>query len=165
MGQEKLNIPALVSWDEVDNCLREISECKIAKTTIEGEMNITINDAKEKAAALSAPMDKRIKHLSLIVQTFVESVRADMDGKTKALNFGKVGFRQSSSVTVPTSKLPSIIKAMKKYDMEDCIRINESVDKEALEKYPDKDILKIGCSRKVKDTFFLEPDLEKVRKG
>ena len=164
MAKEQLNIPALQSWDEVDNCLREICECEIAMTTITAEMNIAINDAKEKAKGLHDPMQKRVTQLTMLVQSFVESARADIEGKSKVLNFGKVGFRQSSSVSVPTRKLDAIIKNLKEFGMMDCILTKETVNKEALEKYSDDDIAKVGASRKVEDRFFLEADREKVRR-
>jgi len=155
--------PALQSWDEVDRALQEIGECQISISSIEAEMNISINDAKEKAAELAKPMSKRVAVLKAMVQEFAEGAKADIDGKTKVLNFGKVGFRKSSSVTVSTKKLDAILKNLKKFSMEDCISVKETVNKEVLEKYPDKDIAKIGATRKVEDKFFLETDLEKLR--
>ena len=158
------NIPVLQSWDEVDNCLREICECEIAISTITAEMNIAINDAKEKAKNLSDPLKKRADQLAVLIEAYVENARADMDGKTKVLNFGKVGFRQSSSISVPLRKQESIIKNLKEFGMVNCILTKETVNKEALEKYPDDDIAKVGASRKVEDRFFLEADREKIRR-
>ena len=47
--------------------------------------------------------------------------------------------------------------------MSDCIIIKEAVNKEVLEKYPDKDIIKVGATRKVEDKFWLETDKAKVK--
>jgi len=156
--------PALHSWDDVDRALREMGECEIAVSTIQADMNIAITAAKEKATNLAAPMTKRVNALKALIQDFAEGAKGSLEGKSKALTFGKVGFRQSSRVSLPTMKIATIIANLKKFGMGDCIVTKESVSKEALEKYPDKDIVRVGASRKVEDKFFLEPDLEKLRR-
>jgi len=156
--------PTLQSWDDVDRALQEIGKYEIAINAIQIEMNISINDAKEKAANLVEPMNKQMTLLKAMIQEFTEGARADIEGKTKFLNFGKVGFRQSSSITVSAKKLDVILKNLKKFGMEDCIAVKETVNKEALKRYSDIDIAKVGVSRKVEDKFFLETDLEKLRR-
>lgn len=155
--------PALQSWDDVDRCLREIGECEIAMGEVEAEMNIAINDIKEKATRLAKPMQANIAKLEAMVKEFAEDAKADMDAKSKQLNFGRVGFRQSSSVSVPNKKIEAILKSLKKFGMDDCIIVKETVNKEILERYPDKDIAKVGAVRKAEDKFWLEADKEKIR--
>ena len=152
----------LKNWDDVDRCLREICESELAIGEIEAQMNISINEAKEKASELAKPMQDKIKSLTALVQTFAEEEKSEMEGKTKQLNFGRVSFRQSSSITVPTKKLDLILRNLKKFGMDDCIAVKESVDKEALEKYSDLDIARVGASRTVSDKFKLETDKEKL---
>lgn len=155
--------PALASWDDVDKCLREIGECEIALGEVEAEMNIAINEAKEKAAKMGNPIQTNLVKLELMVKEFVEDQKAEMEAKSKQLNFGRVGFRQSTSVSVPTKKLDAVLKSLKKFSMEDCIIIKESINKEILVRYSEKDIAKVGASRKVEDKFWLEADKEKIR--
>ena len=155
--------PALSSWEEVDRCLREIAECEIALGEVEAEMNIGINDLKEKAAKLGKPMQDNIKRLEARIKGFVEDNKADMEGKSRQLNFGKVGFRQSTSVTIPNKKIDAIIKNLKKFGMADCIITKESINKEILVRYPEKEIAKVGASRTVEDRFFLEADKERIK--
>ena len=153
----------LGTWDDVDRCLRDIGECEIAINEVEAMMNITINGAKERAAKLAKPMQTRIKTLTVLVKAFVEDSKSDMGSKSKQLNFGRVGFRQSSSVTVPSKKMEAVLRNLKKFGMEDCISTKEILNKEALEKYSDSDIAKIGASRKVEDKFWLETDKERIK--
>ncbi|MCL2188468.1 MAG: host-nuclease inhibitor Gam family protein [Defluviitaleaceae bacterium] len=159
----KVKLPSLQNWDEVDDCLREICEVGIAISTITADMNIAINDAKEVAKGLSDPLEKRKEQLAATVKSFVEAERANMEGKTKTLNFGKVGFRQSSSVSVPTSKLNSILKNLRDFGMVDCIAVKETVNKEVLEKYTDDEIASVGATRKVEDKYFMEIDVTKIK--
>lgn len=163
MSAKKQTAFALKSWDDVDTALREIAEGEIILNDIEGQMNIAIAAAKEKAKKLANPTQARIKALTALVKAFVEAEKADLDGKSKQLNFGRVGFRQSSSVTVPPAKVDAILNNLKKFNMDDCISTKETVNKEALEKYSDETIAKVGASRKIEDKFWLETDKEKVR--
>lgn len=152
----------LKTWDDVDKCLREIAECELTLGNIETDLNMTINEAKERAAKLAKPLQARVKALTALVKAFAEESKGDMDGKSKQLNFGRVGFRQSSSVNIPVKKIAAIIKNLKEFGMGHCVTVKEFVDKEALEKHSDVDIAKIGASRKVEDKFFLETDKTKV---
>ena len=123
----------LNSWEGADRCLREIAECEIALNGIEAQMNMSINDAKERTAELGKPMKARIKILEVLIKDFAEVAKADMEGKSKQLNFGRIGFRRSSSVVISPKKLDAILNNLKKFDMEDCILTKESINKEVLE--------------------------------
>ena len=164
MAKGKMAAPTLQSWEEVDRCLREIGECEIAVSTIQADMNIAINDVKERAVNLSDPLNDKIKRLTALVKEYAEHTKADMNGKSKLLNFGKVGFRQSSSVIVTPKMVDLVINNLKQFGMQDCISTKETINKEILEKYSDTDIAKVGASRKIKDNFFLETDKEKIRR-
>jgi hypothetical protein len=47
--------------------------------------------------------------------------------------------------------------------MEDCITVKETVNKEVLNKYTDKEIFSVGAARKTEDKFFMDTDHEKVK--
>lgn len=159
----KETLKELQSWDEVDRVLQETLESEIAITEIEAMMNLTINEAKEKATLLSKPLKEKIKNNTTLIKSYTEAYRSELDGKSKRLNFGKVGFRQSSSVTVPKAKLDSVLKMLKALDMFDCINTKETINIEVLEKYPEEEILKTGATKTTKDNFYLETDKEKIR--
>ena len=63
----------------------------------------------------------------------------------------------------PTKKIEKIIANLKKFGMENCIKISETVNKDVLSTYSDKDIAKVGATKKVEDKFWCEADLEKIR--
>jgi len=159
----KAELPIIRNWDDVNQALKEICECEIATSAITAELNTAVNIAQEKADKLSAPHKKCIDALKNVVQVFVEDAKEDMQGKTKALNFGKVGFRESSSISIPDDKeeQKAIIKALQKRKMIECINIKETISKTALKKYPDDVLAKVGISREVEDTFFLETNIKK----
>lgn len=153
--------PVLKNWDDVNLNLKEIAECEIEIEKIEAEMNKKISDVKLEAEMDAKPYKESIKTLEKQVKDFVEVNRADLKGKTKFLNFGKTGFRKSTKLVL--RKIDNIIKNLKSFGMTDCIKTKETINKDALKKYPDADIAKIGVTKKVEDVFWYEVDREKLQ--
>ncbi|EES73472.1 putative bacteriophage Mu Gam like protein [Paenibacillus sp. oral taxon 786 str. D14] len=158
--------PALKSWDDVDLTLKEIGECQLAIERIEAEMNAQISDIKLAAEMSAKPHKERIKLLELQMKAFVEANRDDLGNKkTKEINFGRTGFRKSTKIVLPraAAKLAEVIRRLKEFGMTDCIiQPPEKIDKDNLKKYPENDILKVGASLTVEDTFWYEVDREKL---
>ena len=80
------------------------------------------------------------------------------------LTFGEVGFRLSTSVSLPKAKekLADIIRRLKARQMTDCIITEEKVSKEALKKYGEDTVNAVGATWKQKDELGYEVNLEKL---
>lgn len=158
-------VPVLQSWDEVDAALKEIAEKEIEIEEIEGDMNKQINGIKKSAGLEAKPLQDRIDKLGKDIKEFVTEHKEEMDGKTKLLNFGKTGFRLSTSLSIPKAKdkLERIISKLRKRKMDDCIIVKESVNKDVLKKYDENTIVEIGGTLKKTDTFWYETEREKIR--
>ncbi len=158
--------PALKNWDDVDLTLKEIGECQMSIERIEADMNTKISDIKLAAEMDAKPHKERIKLLELQLKEFVEANRDDLGNrKTKEINFGRTGFRKSTKITLPraAAKLAEVIRRIKEFGMTDCIvQPPEKIDKDNLKKYPESDILKVGATLTVEDTFWYEVDREKL---
>lgn len=159
------NQPVLKNWNEVDAALKEIAEKEILIEEIEGEMNKQINGIKISSGLEAKPHQDRISKLGNDVKEFVTEHKEEIEGKTKTLNFGKTGFRLSTSVSIPRAKekVEAIIKSLKIRKMTDCINVVESVNKEVLKKYSEEEIIKIGGKLKKEDVFWYETAREKLR--
>lgn len=159
------NQPVLKNWAEVDAVLREIAEKEIQIEEIEGEMNKQINGVKISAGLEAKPLQDRIEKLGKDIKEFVAEHKDELDGKTKALNFGSTGFRLSTSVIMPRAqeKVEGIIKSLKVRKMTDCIKVVETVNKEVLKKYSEDEIIKVGAKLKKEDIFWYETAREKLR--
>ncbi|NPV89798.1 MAG: host-nuclease inhibitor protein Gam [Firmicutes bacterium] len=159
------NQPVLKNWAEVDAVLREIAEKEIQIEEIEGEMNKQINGVKISAGLEAKPLQDRIDKLGKDVKEFVTEHKDELDGKTKALNFGSTGFRLSTSVIIPRAKekVEAIIKSLKVRRMTDCINVVETVNKDVLKKYGEDEIIKVGARLKKEDVFWYETAREKLR--
>lgn len=151
----------LQSWDDVDLHLKEIAECEMAVERIEARMNEKIQDVKLEAELEARPIKERIEKLGREVKDFVELNRSEIKGKTKVLNFGKTGFRQSTKIIIKS--VQAVLNALKARRMDDCIIVKESVNKDRLREYPDEVIAAVGAGKKVEDVFWYEVDRERLK--
>ena len=113
----------------------------------------------------SKPYKDAIARLEHELKEFVSEHRSDMGkGKSMLLTFGEVGFRLSTSVSLPKAKekLADIIRRLKARQMTDCIITEEKVSKEALKKYGEDTVNAVGATWKQKDEFGYEVNLEKL---
>lgn len=160
--------PALKSWAEVDAALREIAENELALDDIEAEMNRQIIGAKKVAEQDSKPHADRISKLERDIKEYVEEHRTDLGkAKTKALTYGAVGFRLSTTVSVPRAKekVEEIIRRLKARKMNDCIVVKEEVSKDNLKKYGEDTVNAVGATWKQKDVFGYETFKEKLERS
>ena len=163
--------PSIKSWEDADDALRQIAEATLALGDIESEMNKQIVGAKKVAEEQSKPFKDRVARLERDLKDFVTEHRADMGKvKTKALTFGEVSFRLSTSISLPRAKekLEEIVRKLKARQMTDCIVVKEEVSKEALKKYGEDTVNAVGATWKQKDVFGYDLNLarlEQIKSG
>ena len=163
-------VPALESWDDVNQALATIADNQRTVENFEAEMQNKIDEAKAEAEARSRVFIEATKRLERQIKEFAEAHRDDMDGKkTKTLNFGAVGFLQVHEDQAAEGPPPSWLRSsrlLRSKGMDDCVKTPApSVDKDALRKYPTQDIVAVGASIEVDDVFWYEPDREKLERG
>lgn len=151
--------PLLKSWEDVDRTLREIALAQIALDEIEGDMNKQITGIKEIAAREAQPIQERIEKLGADIKAYVDEHQEELGKKkTKALNFGETGYRQSTTITVPKdkAKLEEIIRRLKARKMSDCLITKVTINKDSLRQYGKERVLEVGANYKQKDVFWFE---------
>ncbi|MCG4468376.1 host-nuclease inhibitor Gam family protein [Lawsonibacter sp. DFI.6.74] len=157
--------PSLHSWEDVNDALRQIAEAQIALGEIQGDMQKQILGAQKVAEEQSKPLNDNVAKLEREIKSFVTDHRDEM-GKTKSmvLTFGEVGFRLSTSVSLPRAKekLEEIIRRLKSRQMTDCIVVEEKVSKEALKKYGEDTVNAVGATWKQSDVFGYEVNIAKL---
>ncbi|MDI3547910.1 MAG: hypothetical protein PWR10_1562 [Halanaerobiales bacterium] len=150
------------NWEEADLVMKEIAELELRKEELENQMNQKISDIKLEYSDKAEPIQKRIKQLSKDLKRFVTLNRIDIKGKSKKLNFGQVGFRKSTRLTIPSKIKNKIIEMLEKRGMSDCIIVKKKVNRDVLKSYPDDVIVGLGATKKITDTFWYETDREKI---
>lgn len=157
--------PSLHSWEDVNDALRQIAEAQIALGEIQSDMQKQILGAQKVAEEQSKPLNDNVAKLEREIKSFVTDHRDEM-GKTKSvvLTFGEVGFRLSTSVSLPRAKekLEEIIRRLKSRQMTDCIVMEEKVSKEALKKYGEDTVNAVGATWKQSDVFGYEVNIAKL---
>ena len=157
--------PSLHSWEDVNDALRQIAEAQIALGEIQSDMQKQILGAQKVAEEQSKPLNHNVAKLEREIKSFVTDHRDEM-GKTKSmvLTFGEVGFRLSTSVSLPRAKekLEEIIRRLKSRQMTDCIVVEEKVSKEALKKYGEDTVNAVGATWKQSDVFGYEVNIAKL---
>lgn len=157
--------PSLHSWEDVNDALRQIAEAQIALGEIQSDMQKQILGAQKVAEEQSKPLNDNVAKLEREIKSFVTDHRDEMD-KTKSvvLTFGEVGFRLSTSVSLPRAKekLEEIIRRLKSRQMTDCIVVEEKVSKEALKKYGEDTVNAVGATWKQSDVFGYEVNIAKL---
>lgn len=157
--------PSLHSWEDVNDALRQIAEAQIALGEIQSDMQKQILGAQKVAEEQSKPLNDNVAKLEREIKGFVTDHRDEM-GKTKSmvLTFGEVGFRLSTSVSLPRAKekLEEIIRRLKSRQMTDCIVVEEKVSKEALKKYGEDTVNAVGATWKQSDVFGYEVNIAKL---
>ena len=157
--------PSLHSWEDVNDALRQIAEAQIALGEIQSDMQKLILGAQKVAEEQSKPLNDNVAKLEREIKSFVADHRDEM-GKTKSvvLTFGEVGFRLSTSVSLPRAKekLEEIIRRLKSRQMTDCIVVEEKVSKEALKKYGEDTVNAVGATWKQSDVFGYEVNIAKL---
>lgn len=156
------NLIKITNWHEADRIVRNIGDLQtwISKTQ---------DRAQRKIDQVKADLVKDVKSTQEMIDRKVRSLEAfavareDEFGKKRSrkLNFGCLGWRKSTSITVKKTTLDLIKKIFGKKAVI-YIRAKEGVDKEALAKLTDEQLAGVGARRKVKDDFFVEPDFTKA---
>jgi phage host-nuclease inhibitor protein Gam len=157
-----VELPALGSWEAVDHALLEIGEIDVTLQSIEGVMNTAMQVAKEAAAAEAGPATDRRKVLVRDIQSFCDARKVDFGArKSRDLNHGRVGWRESSSLKVLDTE--ATIRRIQEAGRKELLIVKVSVNKEAMGPLPTPDLDALGVKRQVTDAFFLEPDLETLK--
>jgi len=157
--------PTLKSWEDVNDALRQIAEAQIALGDIESDMQKQIIGAQKVAEEQSKPIKDAQARLEREIKAFVTEHRDEMGkAKTMTLTFGEVGFRLSTSISLPRAKekLEEIIRRLKSRQMHHCIVVEEKISKDALKKYGEDTVNAVGATWKQSDVFGYEVNIAKL---
>lgn len=164
MKRVRMEEPHLKNWEDVNEALRLIAEAQNEIAMVEAGMNVQIDTIKMTYEEKIAEYKKQIKQQELLIKEFTTDRKDQLDGKTKDLTFGKVGFRKSTKLQLPKA-LDRVIAALRKKGMDDCISVKETVNKDILKQYDEQQILDVGGSLKVEDAFWYETKQENLKVG
>lgn len=88
--------------------------------------------------------------------TYVDLHRAELDGKSRALNFGTVGYRVSSKLMLASSRVAEAIATLKVLGHAELIKTTETLDREALKRQPGDILQQVGAYIRTVDEFYYD---------
>ena len=157
MARKKVtSVPALADWGAVDNALRDIRECQHTLAEMAVQRDRQIDSIKADYAQGALPLQNRVKALESEVKAYVDLHRAELDGKSRALNFGTVGYRVSSKLMLASSRVAEAIATLKVLGHTELIKTTETLDREALKRQPGDILQQVGAYIRTVDEFYYD---------
>ncbi len=153
------------NYEDVNCALKRIAELSVGIEKINGEVTLECNAIKESRSSEIEKLSNEKKYLEQCISNFCEDNKADFaEKRSKDFTFGSIGYRLVKSVSLPRvrEKIDKLILALKSYGCSDCIKYEESIDKEAVCELEDSTLVKLGLKRVVKDSFRIVPKIESL---
>ena len=146
--------PVLKSWGDVDQALAEIGE-------VDKKIEREADKATRKAAAIQEALAVETqvlasRRLRLVkdIQEYAGEEKEKLVGTTKKLAHGSLGFRKSTKILLKNAA--KAIEKLKALNLLNCIRVKETVNKDALRECDDNVLADLGAKKKVEYTFWFE---------
>jgi phage host-nuclease inhibitor protein Gam len=167
MARKKVEA-GLKSWDDADQALRQIGALERSIEKVEARLQESIAKAKVKAAAEIKQLQGQIKLAALSLRVFCQERQADLGPKkSKALNFGILGFRWSTRITLPrgAAAVAGVLTMLKAMDQQKCIQTKETILKDEVKKLDEQKLAQlaaVGLRKEAGDAFFYEVNRERI---
>ena len=155
----------ILDFSGVDNALKRLCELEVAINKINGEITLKCNEIKEAKKAEIEKIDSEKKYIEQQITIFCEENKSEFaDKRSKEFVFGKIGYKLSKSVSLPRvkEKVANLIKALKSYKLDHCIKYEETLDKDEIVELDDSSLVKLGLKRVIKDNFRIEVKIESL---
>ena len=154
------------SFSDVDVALKRLCELSVGIEKINGEVTLECNRVKEARKSEVERLESEKSFLEQQITLFCEDNKAEFaEKRSKEFTFGEIGYRLTKSVSLPRikAKVESLLKAIKSYGLaKECIIYEEKPNKDALAELKDEDLVKLGLTRTVKDSFRIVPKIESL---
>lgn len=156
--RRRCDATVLQSWEDVDEHLEQIAHMRRSVVEFEGQINEQIDGLRSQLAEYATPLLDTEKQLELEIEQFLVAHQGEFDKvRTRELAHGKVGFRRSEAIAFKSKlRAENVIELCKQHGHKECVKVKESVDKEALGKLTPEDLSLCGCRRALKDTPWFE---------
>lgn len=155
--------PAIKTWEEADNALQQIAECGNLIAEAEIELNRRLAEIRAQADAMAKPVLDKAAHLEQQLKDFADTHRSDLEGKSKTLNFGRLGYRLSTTLTIKRDREAEVIRLLRQQGLTDCVIVRESVNRDELKRKSPEVIRGVGAILSQRDEFWYESSREQLQ--
>lgn len=152
MARTSLKEPQLKSWEAVNQTLASIAELNREIELEQSACNEKVDQLKTVSKEKIKPLLDRVKANELKLKEFCEARKSEFTQiKTKKLTHGSVGYRLSTTVSIPDPVFTC--QVLKQLELEHCTRTKTEPDKEAIKQLSPEQIAEIGASVNTRNTF------------
>lgn len=144
------------SRDDADLALKEMGKLQDRIAAIENREREIIRAAKERMVEETALSRKWLAAHEEELEKWSRKDEADWEGRTLALNFGRIFFRASTGAIALKRSVEYVLDHLKAKKLLHCIRKIEEPDKDAIKALGDDVLKEIGCKREGPDFFHYE---------
>jgi phage host-nuclease inhibitor protein Gam len=147
-------VKAIDSLVDVDAALHRLSDLFHTISRIEADADAKINAVVDEKVALAKPVNKEIHDLEQKLRLFLFAQKSMLFSKVKTmeLNFGKIGFRQSTQVKTKKDTLDLI----RKLNFEDGFKAKFSLNRNAMKNWPIEKLAQVHASKIIEDQAFYD---------
>ena len=155
-------IEPIANWEEADKTIKRIGDLLLKITSHKTNAKDLIDNVKTALAENIKPLQDEIGVLTGSLEAFAANNIKDFGkAQSKKLNFGLLGWRKSTAISIKQTTL-NLIKIIFRKTAEKYIRVEESVIKEALKDLTELELASVDARRTNKEPFFVEPDIPKA---
>ena len=152
MARTRLAEPQLKSWEAVDQTLVQIAELNRDIGLEQSACNEQVDQIKAQSKEKVKPLLEQLKAHELKLKEFCDFRKAEFTQiKTKKLTHGAVGYRLSTTVSIPDPNFTCHV--LKELGLDDCLRTKIEPDKEAIKQLTPEQIAEIGVSVNTRNSF------------
>ncbi len=152
MPRKNLKEPQLKSWEAVNQTLADIAESNRHIELEQAACNEKVDQLKTESKDKLKPLLDRVKANELKLKEFCEARKSEFNQiKTKKLTHGSVGYRLSTTISIPDPVFTC--QVLKQLELDHCIRTKIEPDKEAIKQLTPEQIAEIGATINTRNSF------------
>lgn len=159
MARNKPQFTPIANLDEANAHLGEIAELERELAAINHMMNESIDQAKAEGDAAADPLKARLEQLEAALAAYAEYNKPTLFANKKSVDllFGTFGYRKSTSIKQQRGfKVADTIAKIKEYGFLNALRTKESLNKDVMAEWTDKQLDAVGAVRDERDSFWYE---------
>jgi len=153
------------TYEKVEEAITKLGQIKVRKLQKEAKLTEKVNNLKDASKSELKDDLEEAKVLEKAIKSFCDSRKQDFaTNRTKTFSTGKIGYRVVKSVAIPNAKdkIEKLIGTLNALNLHACVSIEETINKDEIRELDDTQLAKLGLVKKIKDSFRIEPNIEKI---
>lgn len=156
---KKIQTPVFKTDEEVEKALFRLGEVTRAKAQLETDRDQAIAELRERCREDVKLLAAEMRVVKAALKKFASARRrtwAKRGLRSATFHNGVLGFRRRASLSLPKDT-ENFIQTLRGAGMDECVRVTEEPDKDALNTYDDAALESVGAQRVTTDHFYADP--------